>query len=301
MNRVAIGIAVLLAALSGARAIVIVGGTGVENFTAPPSDPGFANVGNIGVYLGNYGGNYWVLTATHVGPGNIVLGGNTYTMVGGSAITVLNGNSTPTDLTLFRITADPGLPTLNLLSGSNPGASSIVRMMGDGLRESTFTQWGITVQGGSNDDIWTPGGGTDKSGYTTTGSLGVRWGDSIVVGNTTFNVGTGNTDGFYMGFSNTMGISMAQGGDSGGATFYYTGGTWYLAGILSAIGTFGSGDSPDNQPANTAVFGNITVAASVANYNSFILSAIPEPSAYAILAGLLALGLAGIVRRRNAA
>ena len=66
-----------------ARALVIAGGNGTQNFTAPTgtgfsSDPGFANVGTIhglgGVYLGNYGGNYWVLTASHVGLGDLTLG-----------------------------------------------------------------------------------------------------------------------------------------------------------------------------------------------------------------------------------
>ena len=62
----AIILAALLAVLPVARAIVITGGTGTQNFTAPAgtgaaSDPGFANVGPNGVYLGNYGGNFWVL------------------------------------------------------------------------------------------------------------------------------------------------------------------------------------------------------------------------------------------------
>lgn len=293
--------AVLLAALPVARGIVITGGTGSENFTAPTGgeggDPGFANVGSSGVYLGNYGGNYWVLTARHVGAGSITLAGNAYSAVGGSGITVLNGDTSPTDLLLFRISADPGLPTLNLLSGTDPAASSVVRLMGDGLKEDTFTQWGVTINGGANDDTWTPGGGTDQAGYTTTGAAGVRWGDSIVAGSTSYNVGTGDTAAFFMGFTNLAGSSMAQSGDSGGATFYYSGGTWYLAGILGAIGTFGSGQTPDNQPANTAVFGNVTFAASIPSYYGFITSAIPEPSTYAALAGLLALGMAAVIRR----
>ncbi len=195
----------LLAALPAVRGIVIHGGTGAQNFTAPTgtgaaSDPGFANVGPNGVYLGNYGGNFWVLTATHVGAGDIFLNGSTRTLVGGSAITVLNGDSSPTDLTLFRISTDPGLTTLNLLSGANPPASSVVRLIGDGRTEGagTFTEWGITTNPGANDDTWTAGGGTDKSGYTTVAGSGVRWGDSFVGGNTTYDIGSGSTAAFVM-------------------------------------------------------------------------------------------------------
>ncbi len=306
MCRIAIPLCLALLLATRAAAIVIHGGTGTQNFSAPTAgeggDPGFANVGDRGVYLGNYGGNFWVLTATHVGAGNIFLNGSTRTFVGGSAVTVLNGDNSATDLTLYRISTDPGLPTLNLLSGSNPTASSVVRMVGDGRTEgsSTFTGWGITVNPGANDDTWAAGAGSDQSGYTTIGNtLGVRWGDSIVGGNTSYNVGTGNTSAFFMSFTNTTGNSMGQVGDSGGATFHFSSGTWHLAGILGANGIFGSGQSPDNQPANTAVFGNVTIAASIPSYYSFIITAIPEPSAYAGIAGLMVLVLA-FARRKSA-
>lgn len=308
MRRSAAPLCLALLLASRAAAIVIHGGTGTENFSAPTGsgpagDPGFANVGDRGVYLGNYGGNHWVLTATHVGAGDIKFGATTYTFAAGSALTVLNNDSSPSDLLLFRITSDPGLPTLNLLSGTAPPVSSIVRMVGDGRTEgtSTFTNWGVTLQGGTNDDIWTPGGGTDKSGYTTVPGSGMRWGDSAVTGYAPYDVGTGSTAAFYMQFSSVTGNSMGQVGDSGGAAFYYNSGdsTWYLAGILGAVGLFHSPATPDNQPANTAVFGNLTFAASIPAYHAFITSAIPEPSAYAAALGVFALAVA-VWRRQQA-
>lgn len=291
-----------------ARGLVINGGTGTENFTAPPGtgNPGFANVGDNGIYLGNYSGQFWVLTVTHIGAGSIVLNGNTYPAVSGSSIIVRNQDNSTTDLTLFRIASDPGLPNLTLLSGANPALNSTIRMVGDGRTEgaSTFTQWGITTNPGANDDVWTAGAGTDKSGYTTVAGAGMRWGDSRMSGTASYDIGTGVTSSFYMNYTSAAGRTMAQVGDSGGAAFYFNSGnsTWYLAGVLGAIGTFGSGQSPDNQPANTAVFGNVTLAASIPSYHSFITTAIPEPSTYAALAGALALlGTAWFRRRRTVA
>src|SRR5258708_7083405 len=101
-----------------ARAVVIAGGTGVEHFTNPGSNLPWTNVGSIGgasgVYLGNYGGSYWAITASHVGAGDLTLNGSTYSLVANSAVRVLNNDNSVTDLTLFRIATDPGLGTLNL-------------------------------------------------------------------------------------------------------------------------------------------------------------------------------------------
>ena len=118
----AIVLAAFLLLPPAGRAIVIAGGDGTQNFSAPGDDPGFANVASNGVYLGNYGGSYWAITATHVGAGNMVLGGLTYTYVPGPAVTVRNDDNSPSDLTLFRISSDPGLGTL-ALAGANPGTN----------------------------------------------------------------------------------------------------------------------------------------------------------------------------------
>ena len=62
------------------------------NTTAPGSGAPWNHVGTIGgasgVYLGAFGDGYWVLTAAHVGLGNITLNRVTYTAVSGSGVQI---------------------------------------------------------------------------------------------------------------------------------------------------------------------------------------------------------------------
>ena len=46
-----------------AQAVIIEAGDGTGNVTAPPDDPGWANLGNRGGTTGVYLGRRWVLTA----------------------------------------------------------------------------------------------------------------------------------------------------------------------------------------------------------------------------------------------
>jgi hypothetical protein len=126
-------------ALPLVQAVVINGAT-PANVAAPADDPGWANVGWIGsasgVYLGDitvpgHGAGYWVLTAAHVGAGNIVLNGTSYSPVAGSAVQLRNGDNSLTDLELFQLSANPGLPTLTLAAsaptvGGTAGSSAMV-------------------------------------------------------------------------------------------------------------------------------------------------------------------------------
>lgn len=300
----AIALAAWLLLPPGARALVILGGNGTAHVTDPGGGLPWANVGSVngasGVYLGSFGGGYWALTASHVvgsgsSLGNLVLNSGTYGYVPGSAIVVQNNDTSATDLTLFRISTDPGLANLTLATTA-PFNGSAITYVAKGAVEGAVNYWSVTVNPGPNNDVWTDLGsnptGSNASGYLLAGSVGERWGQNTVTGTASYNVGTGNTVAFYTTFQNVPASAQGAGGDSGGATFYSNGSSWELAGIMGAIGTF------ESQPGSTAVIGNQTFSASIAAYDGFILAAIPEPSAYAAVAGALALGAAMLARRR---
>jgi hypothetical protein len=300
------------------HAIIVAGGDGSQQISEPTSGPALGvpwnYVGTVnglsGVFLGDYNGNYWVLTASHVvgsgsSLGNFIGYGGTYTFVPGSGVVVTNADSTPTDLTLFRISAGPALSNLTLAS-SAPIFGSTVTLIGYGVTETTsqVSYWNVTGSGAGT--IWNVLGGSSGSnafGYPTGGGGAERWGlggtiNPTSVGATAiYNVGTGNTQSILTEFVPTVGSAQAGVGDSGGAMFFDTGSGWELAGILGAVGLF------DIQPPGTAIFGQVTYAGSIANYNSAILSdisAIPEPADFAAWSGALALGIVFWRRRRRA-
>jgi hypothetical protein len=101
------------------KAIVLASGGTTANTSGsrtglPLDHVGIVNNGESGVYLGNFHGKSWVLTANHSGPGSFKLGGITYHAVAGSTHQLVNPDSTPSDIVLFQIDSDPGLPPLNL-------------------------------------------------------------------------------------------------------------------------------------------------------------------------------------------
>ena len=122
--------------ITNAKAIVLASADSAANTPdsrtgLPPNHIGIVNNDESGVYLGDYHGKSWVLTANHSGPGSFELGGIIYNVVAGSAHQLLNPDSTPSDILLFQIDGDPRLSPLNLASAS-PANGAQVYMIGFG-------------------------------------------------------------------------------------------------------------------------------------------------------------------------
>jgi hypothetical protein len=301
--QVAFAIALSAALTQGrARAVVIDTLTGTGNTSAPADDPGWANVGVLGVGTGVYLGNNWVLTAAHVGGGSIVLNGGTYAMLAGSGTTLTNngapGKSVTTDLYMFQLASTPpGLASITIASSSAaPGAA--VTMIGSGRDRGAFTQWSVNT--GTTPWVWTEvSSGGNAAGYKTIASRSMRWGE-----NTVDSSGFWVADGFgdvnmlatnftYSGSPSNQ--AQAAYGDSGGAVFHKNGSAWELSGLMLTVG--GYSGQPD--PGATSVFGNATYAADLSFYRSEIMVIVPEPSAMAMLAGAVGTLAARAVRRRR--
>lgn len=302
------GMAVLIAGVSArpARAVVIDRvNAGSANTTAPADDPGWNNVGAIGIGAGVYLGYGWVLTANHIGSGNgINLGGVTYTMAPGSGHRLTNagaaGKTATTDLYMFQLQgALPNLPAIRITSIA-PANGDTVTMIGRGsVQEANRTFW--NVNDSSTPWVWTETTAAlaTDAGYKTTGGGTMRWGTNAIDYTDWFSVGA---DVFGLGTTFDPGVSNNEAqvvvGDSGGAVFVKQAGAWSLAGIIIAQGMF------PQQPGgtSTAVFFGTSYFADLSYYRPQIMAlAVPEPAAMTQLLAASGIGV-GVwwFRRRRA-
>jgi trypsin len=243
--------AVALCAGLPCQAVIIASRDGTGNTTAPSDDPGFANVGTrttglTVVYLGNG----WVLTANHVGAGDVILAGQTYSFISGTERRLTNSASSQADLLMFQINPRPPLPSLAIAT-TPPTTSSIMTLIGAGLNRGAATSWN-----GIGGFYW-GSGTTMRWGTAPVSQVGT---DVSLDGSTTRAFATEFTD-----VGPTPYPAQAAVGDSGGAAFVKVNGTWMLAGILFAI------DSYSGQPADTALFGNHTYAGDLSFYRDEFL------------------------------
>jgi hypothetical protein len=283
-------------------AVIIAGGDGTANTSAPSDDPGWANVGSLNGASCVYLGDGWVLTASHVGIGSVSLGTSSYGAIQ-STYTRLYQPGSPSqlvDLAMFRLQTVPvGLAAVTVSTTEPAGGSSIVAI-GNGLdRAPTATWW---------DSSWNAVSATDPTatfeGYSYASTQSKRWGTNLLRRQTSISDGFGTTDVWYSSFSsNGSGNEMqAAPGDSGGAMFYKDGDSWELAGIILAIDSPASEHKPDSL--NAAVFNDLTYYADLGHYSSEIAQVIatdvPEPSTFVLLsAGALALIGYGCRRARH--
>jgi hypothetical protein len=308
-----------------AAALVVAPASTNNNTSAPIDDPGWLNVGNRGVYIGNR----WVLTAFHVNAGTTTFNGvGTFAAVPGSAIRLNNptglGLTAQTDLVMYRLTTDPGLPALSIAPTTAPIGGNVV-LIGSGASVTPSTgetHWNVT--GSSPNYTWTETPtGTSAHGYKSN-QTGVKlWGANIVENDDAFfaetdvdapnhtveaNSGFGDVISLVTEFDKTgltggltnNSEAQALSGDSGSGVFYKDGANWTLAGITHAIAGF------EDQPSlgTTAVFGNLTFFADLSRYRDQILAiaAVPEATSLLCVGGAaLFAGTIGAIRRRRQA
>ena len=249
--------------LTNTKAIVLASDDGTTNKSGsrnglPLDHVGIVNNSESGVYLGNYDGKSWVLSANHSGPGSFELGGITYNAVAESTHRLLNPDSTPSDILLFQIDGDPELPPVNLASVSPTNRTQVYLI-------------GFGQSGQPNRSYWVDHGGTwiptvpddpaaNRIGYQWTGVQPgpERWGIGSVVGST---LGINQTRAFCTKFLDQTNNACGTGGDSGGGVFVRQGNQWQLIGMLDALSGLA------NQPVGTSIFdGNINVIADLSQY-----------------------------------
>ena len=247
-----------LATLAGATvaapayALVVVSDRGSENLTAPNDDPGWANVGTVSGLTGTYLGNGWMLTASHVGAGPVVLGGRTFSAVQGSTVQLRNQDGSLADVIVFRIQGAPHLPRLRIATAT-PKTGTPVVLIGHGGNRGAPTSW------------------SGHEGFAWGTASALRWGTNTVFKNA---VRANSTEAFATEFRKdgaTPHEAQAAVGDSGGPVFVKVRGKWRLAGVLYGVATF------EKQPSETALYGNFTLIADLARYRTQIEKLTAKP------------------------
>ncbi len=233
-------------------------------------------------------------------------GGVTYNLDPSTYTQLRNADNTLTDMVLIRMTADPGLPALNIPT-SPTAAGTAITLAGFGANRGPAVQYLVTGSGAAA--VWLPvTSGGNYSGFSydpnapNTSDIAKRWGTNVTSnfpggGTTIIEHNTGNGT-----FTTVIGASFDQSGtpseaidvsgDSGGA-FFSSDNPNTLLGLMLYQG---QGTVPDNQPDGTAIFGNYAEAGDLSTYASQIQQIIgtPEPSAL-----LLILAPTILLRRRK--
>jgi hypothetical protein len=274
-------------------------------------DPGWDNVTNSGnnyVYLGDG----WVLTARHIAAGTAVFGAQSFSPVSGQNYVISNpppslangvSLTTQTDLRLFKINGDPGLPSLTIASESptDTGVNgSQVMFIGQGRnRNSTESHWNIpnlspppsnwssaevpagqgNVHGWKTDTVRTKRWGTNRLENPASGQFDANAFDEILSSTTAvMPLTTGDGGGTTRDVISMVTVFNQQGsggalpfesqavsGDSGGSVFYNRGTEADPDWVLAGIvnATFIYG----NQPRIYAVYNNATTFADLSYYN----------------------------------
>ncbi len=281
MKKIIMAAGLALLAGSNVWAVIIAGGDGTQNTTAPSGGQGWDYVGRITSANGapssvTYLDNNWFITANHIkvldNPTGVLLGGSSYSIDAGSWTRLTNSVGSDADLMMFRVTGNVGLSALTVRS-STPSNGSGLTMIGNGRnREASETGW---------DSNWneTTSPSPTYKGYKWATGATKRWGTNNKDANAgLIDDGYGTTDMFYSDFDNANGEAQGATYDSGGGVFVDTGSEWELAGLMLTVAGY------NGQPSSTSVYGNRTYMANLSTYSEQISDtvAIPEPSVLAL-------------------
>ena len=273
--------------LSAAASAVLIDGADGSRDVAPFPQPVITNVGARGGLSAIYLGNGVVLTANHVGAGDVTFEGTVYPYVPGTAIQLANPDGTYADLLIFEVYPRPDLPDLDIAALS-PVFGSVLLVAGNGLDRGDPLVW-------DPNGSYSPG---PTGGYAWAPTSHVRWGTNNVEvypsGGKVFNT---RAFGSYFDAGRPMPESQAVTGDSGGGVFALSPlGEWQLAGVILGIVQY------SGQPGSTTFYGQRPYYADLAYYDPQIDDAValPEPERM-LTPGAALLGWLGARRRRAAA
>lgn len=286
MLRAALALVIASVFSVAASAVLIDGSDGSCDTTLLPQ-PELSNIGNRGGLSAIYLGGGVVLTANHVGAGDVSFDGTVYPYVPGSAVQLANGDGTYADLLMFEIYPWPDLPDLSI-PALTPVYGSLLLVAGNGRDRG-------------NPLVWDPNGSYSPgptNGYAWAPSAHTCWGNNNVevypAGGKVFNT---RAFGSYFDAGRALPESQAATGDSGGGVFTLSPlGEWQLAGVILGIVQY------SGQPAGTSFYGQRTYYADLAYYRPQINDAVALPEPERMLApGAALLGWLAVRRRRAAA
>jgi hypothetical protein len=271
-----------IALAAAATALVITSGDGTGNTTAPSPDPGWSNVGTrYGAFGAVYLGNGWVLTAHHVSAGDTNFGGTLYPMVPGSNVQLSNPDSSLADLDLYHLYPPyPPLPALTI-SSTPPATATELILIGYGCLRGDPTTWNPAGPGPTYDGFLWGAAGTMRWGTNT-----VQLVPELPLFETALGTQLFATVFDESGPLHTPHEAQGASGDSGGAVFAWNGSSYELAGILVGIAGY------EDQPPQTALYGNYTLPADLSVYRDEIITTMPEPSGALWAGAALAAALA---------
>lgn len=234
-----------------------------------------------------YLGHRYMLTANHVDPNNA----RTHVTFDGTQMFAIEAGSHQqvapnVDLKVFRLSDDPGLSEMMLYEDF---------IASDDLSRATVqTGWGVGRDPETAPNTNTVPWGEDSS------TVAKRWGTNTTLAAPTVVTYTASSVSYTYdalqtqlrtnGGADEAGMTLY---DSGGGLFQLIDGVWYLSGIATSV------EGAGNSVFGNAFTGDLNYFARISSYSEDINAIIPEPSAWAAMVGLGALGMAMGARRRR--